>query len=127
MRLVIGGYAQGKLDYVLRRYQLQGDRVWDGVLPEEKNLQTKTVVINHFHHWVKKRIQEGGCPEEEIRTFLKSCKDCIIICDEIGNGIVPMDGMERQYRERVGRILVQLAGEAQEVWRILCGIGQKIK
>ena len=127
MRLVIGGYAQGKLDYVLCKYQLQGFMVWDGTLPKDKELQTKTVVINHFHHWVKKRIQEGGRPEEEILIFLKSCKDCIIICDEIGNGIVPMEAFERQYRERVGRILIQLAGEAQEVWRILCGIGQKIK
>ena len=101
--------------------------MWDGTLPKDKELQTKTVVINHFHHWVKKRIQEGGRPEEEILIFLKSCKDCIIICDEIGNGIVPMEAFERQYRERVGRILIQLAGEAQEVWRILCGIGQKIK
>ncbi len=127
MKLVIGGYAQGKLKYVLGKYQLQESRVWDGSLPENEELQEKLVVINHFHHWVKKRMQEDGCPEEEIWCFLKKCGNCVIISDEIGNGIVPVDPFERQYRECVGRILIQLAACAEEVERVLCGIGLKIK
>ena len=50
-----------------------------------------------------------------------------MICDEIGNGIVPVDGFEREYRERTGKILVALAAGAKEVVRVICGIGQKIK
>ena len=53
--------------------------------------------------------------------------DCIIISDEVGNGIVPADAFEREYRERTGRILVELAGRADEVVRVVCGISQKIK
>ena len=34
MKLVIGGYAQGKLSYVLEKYGLQKDEVWDGILPD---------------------------------------------------------------------------------------------
>lgn len=127
MKLVIGGYAQGKLEYVRGKYHLRESRIWDGVLPEDRELQEKPVVINHFQQWVKKRMEENGCPEEEIRSFLEVCGDCIIISDEIGNGIVPADPMERQYRECVGRILVRLAAQAEEVERILCGIGLKIK
>ena len=133
MRLVIGGYAQGKLEYVLEKYDLQKGAVWDAVLPnkeeelDDSDLQDRTVVIDHFHLWVKERILENGCPEEETMAFLDACRDCIIICDEIGNGIVPMEPFEREYRERVGRILVQLAERAEEVERIICGIAQKIK
>ncbi len=127
MKLVIGGYVQGKLEYVLNKYQLQEDRIWDGVLPKDKKSQKGLVIINHFHQWVKRRIQEGGCPEEEILSFLEDCGDCIIISDEIGNGIVPIEPFERQYRERVGRILIQLAARAEEVERVICGIGWKIK
>ena len=47
--------------------------------------------------------------------------------DEVGNGIVPIDFLEREYRERTGRILVKLANQADEVVRVICGIGQKIK
>ena len=51
----------------------------------------------------------------------------MIISDEIGNGIVPVDAFERDYRERTGRMLITLASQADEVVRVICGIGQKIK
>ena len=127
MKLIIGGTAQGKLEYVLLKYDVQKNRVWDGVLPDDMELNGNIVIINHFHQWVKSRMVSGGCPEDEIMSFLDCNEDCIIICDEIGNGIVPIDPFEREYRERTGRILVQLAMRAEEVERIICGIGQKIK
>ena len=133
MRLVIGGYAQGTLEYVLEKYSLQKSVVCDAVMPDPEVepddlvLQDKTVVIDHFHLWVKERILTGGCPEEETMAFLDVCRDCIIICDEVGNGIVPMELFEREYRERVGRLLIRLAEQAEEVERVICGIGQKIK
>ena len=127
MKLVIGGTAQGKLEYILLKYDAQKNMVWDGVLPNDRKLNKNIVIINHFHQWVKSRMVSGGCPEDEIMSFLDCNEDCIIICDEIGNGIVPIDPFERGYRERTGRILVQLAMRAEEVERIICGIGQKIK
>ena len=127
MKLIIGGYAQGKLDYVLSKYHLTENAVWDGALPRNAALQDKPIIVNHFHQWVKQRILDGGCPEEEMISFLDDYENCIIICDEIGNGIVLIDKFEREYRERVGRILIELAKRAEEVERVLCGIGQKIK
>ena len=53
--------------------------------------------------------------------------DCIIISDEIGNGIVPMEHEEREYRELTGRLLCELANKADRVERIVCGIGERIK
>lgn len=127
MRLVIGGYAQGKLEYVLEKYHLRADMVWDSSLPADEEKQAGTVVVDHLHSWVKKRILNGGCPEEEIRSFAERCNDCVVISDEIGNGIVPVDPVEREYRERMGRILIQLADMAEGVERVICGIGQTIK
>lgn len=127
MKLIIGGTAQGKLEYVLLKHDVQKNMVWDSVLPNDMKLNGNIVIINHFHQWVKSRMISGGCPEHEIMSFLNCNEDCIIICDEIGNGIVPIDPFEREYRERMGRILVQLAKRAEEVERIICGIGQKIK
>lgn len=127
MKLIIGGFAQGKLNYALTKYHLQESAVWDGILPDNVLLRDKQIIVNHFHQWVKTRILDGGCPEEEIISFLDDYENCIIICDEIGNGIVPLDKFEREYRERVGRILIQIAQRAEGVERVLCGIGQKIK
>ena len=126
MKLVIGGYSQGKLGVVLSNYKEDEVEIFDGLLPDEEQL-TKTVIINHFHNWVRNRLLQEKKPEAEIEAYLKKYPQTISISDEIGNGIVPVDAFEREYRERTGRILVNLAKQADEVVRVICGIGQKIK
>lgn len=132
MKLIIGGYSQGKLNYVLQKWGAENVLVLEGSLPDEiqwkeAGEQGKQLVINRFHCWIRERISQGGNPEEEIIDFLEKNPGSIIISDEIGNGIVPIAAFEREYRERTGRILVKLAGQADEVVRVICGIGQKIK
>ena len=133
MKLIIGGYAQGKLNYTVTKYNVAEDHIFDSVLPANEELEkinpdgSAVLIVTSLHKWIRKRIKEGGRPEEEISSFVKKNANAIIICDEIGNGIVPMDPFERVYRERCGRILVKLATEAEEVERVVCGIAQKIK
>ena len=133
MKLIIGGYAQGKLDYAKKKFSVEDKYVFECTLPTKEESEelnpdgNKEIVVSSLHKWIRKRIKEGGRPEEEISAFVKKNKNAIIICDEIGNGIVPMDPFERVYRERTGRILVNLAAEALEVERVVCGIPQKIK
>ena len=85
------------------------------------------MIVNHLHRYIREQLRQGTDPEAMIENFGKEHPDCILICDEIGNGIVPMEAEERIYRERTGRILEQLAAQADEVVRVVCGIGQKIK
>jgi len=133
MKLVIGGYAQGKLEYVKKKYNAKEDFIFDCALPTKEEIEIinpgkdDLLVISSLHKWIRKRIKEGGRPEEEIASFVKKNPGTIIISDEIGNGIVPMDPFERVYRERTGRILCDLAANAEEVERVICGIPQKIK
>ncbi|MBQ6993784.1 MAG: bifunctional adenosylcobinamide kinase/adenosylcobinamide-phosphate guanylyltransferase [Lachnospiraceae bacterium] len=126
MRLVIGGYAQGKFSYVMERYGIQEAVVLDGTM-EMTTMSQKNVIINHFHKWVKGCLEKGRNPEPMLEEFLKKNPNCIIISDEVGNGIVPMEPFEREYRERLGRCLIELAKKAESVERVICGIGQKIK
>lgn len=51
----------------------------------------------------------------------------VVICTEVGCGIVPIDASERAFRERAGRLAVALADRASCVVRIVCGIPQPIK
>ena len=89
MRLVIGGYGQGKLGFVLRSLDGRDYGVWDGKLPGDEELWGhgespengkpsedgepggRFIIVNHFHRWVKRRLTDGGCPEEEIGDFLE--------------------------------------------------------
>lgn len=132
MKLVIGGRAQGKLNYVLQHMTDENYQIYDGVFPDEGELFNLTkknewLIVNRFHKWVNKELKENRNPEEELEAFLKKGVRFVVISDEIGNGIVPVDAFERDYRERTGRMLITLASQADEVVRVICGIGQKIK
>ena len=134
MKLIIGGRAQGKLNYVLQNMTDENYQIYDGVFPDEGELfnltrKNECLIVNHFHKWVNKELKENRNPEEKLKAFLERATDinCVIISDEIGNGIVPVDAFEREYRERTGRMLIKLAEPADEVVRVICGIGQKIK
>ena len=72
-------------------------------------------------------LQENQDAESEVIRYIEENPDCILICDEIGNGIVPVDAFERMYREQVGRILIEVAKRADRVERVICGLGQRIK
>ena len=128
MELYIGGYAQGKLKYVMQMHSREEMEVIDGnTVCAFDNPTDKRVVFNHFHSLIKKLLEQGEKPEQELELFLKEHQNCIIISDEVGNGIVPMEQKERDYRERLGRILIILAAKAERVERVICGIGQRIK
>ena len=76
-------------------------------------------------------MTEDGQSEEEILSFadsvVKENPHVIITMDEVGYGIVPMDALERRYRENAGRAGQLLASMADEVYRVVAGIGQRIK
>lgn len=127
MKLVIGGYAQGKLNYVKLKYHIDEKDIFDGELPKNENTAKRFIVVNRLHRWVRECILSGKNPEEEIRRASEAYPDCIWISDEIGNGIVPEEAFEREYRERMGRILTELAKNAERVERVICGLGQRIK
>ena len=127
MKLYIGGYAQGKLNYILKQTNISPDRVFDAAMAADDIIPEDTRILNRFHAWVRRCLLEGRNPEKETASMIFRNPQIIIISDEVGNGIVPMDAFEREYRERLGRILCDLAEKAERVERILCGIGQRIK
>lgn len=136
MRLVIGGYAQGKLHYVLKKYDLPQTCVqeaenclspMDAAAGSAAEKADGILIVNHLHRWTRRELEAGREPEQELEAFLRMFPDCILICDEIGSGIVPMDAKEREWRERTGRIMTRLAQDAESVERVVCGIGQILK
>ena len=51
----------------------------------------------------------------------------VIICNEVGSGVVPMEKKQRAAREETGRICTRLAAEAETVVRMVCGIPMVLK
>jgi len=116
MKLVVGGYGQDKRGYVERTFP--GATIWDA-----------------FHLFVKEQLA-AGVTAEDIRQQVAERvagaqasvdPELVIIADELGCGIVPMDTADRKWRETTGRLLCFVAEQADEVYRLVCGIPQRLK
>ncbi len=84
-------------------------------------------IIDHFHQAVRKMMEQGLEVETFINQLLEDNPELIIVMDEIGCGIVPIDAADRKYRDIVGQAGQLLAGRAAQVHRVVCGIGMRIK
>ncbi len=83
---------------------------------EQKGLERQT--LNDRARWLA---------EEIPARILKEGRQRIIITDEIGCGVVPVDAFQREYRELAGRIACRIAADATAVWQVTAGIGRCIK
>jgi adenosyl cobinamide kinase/adenosyl cobinamide phosphate guanylyltransferase len=54
-------------------------------------------------------------------------KKTLVLCCEVGSGVVPLDAKDRAYREAVGRLCCALAEEADAVVRVVAGIPMLLK
>lgn len=51
----------------------------------------------------------------------------VVVCQEVGCGVVPLDRTDRDRREAVGRLCCRLAAQAEAVYRVNCGIAMRLK
>lgn len=126
MRLIIGGYKQGKLDYLLSETGLPEILVEHGA-ECDLNGELHGKVLNHLHLLIRRLMEQGNDPEKAIEKIVDEHSDIILICDEIGCGIVPVEPFEREWREMTGRICCALAQRAERVDRVYCGIATTLK
>lgn len=126
MIFVVGGSYNNKLNFVLEKYKLKHEDVYNGEM--DTPYKGERIVYN-FHEIVKRMLREKKYNDEIlqfVKTLLKR-EDLIIISDEVGYGIVPISKEDRYFREMNGRISCYIAKEAREVYRVMYGIGKKIK
>lgn len=129
MVLVTGGAFAGKLEYCQREFHIPGSEIADGADCKIEDLTSKPLV-NHFHLLIRRMTENGMNITDitnKIELVLEKNPDIIIIADELGCGIVPMEKKNRIYREMTGRVCCVLAKEAKTVHRVTCGIGMIIK
>lgn len=159
MRLIIGGQAQGKLDYAMRQYGIDREEVVSGDRCSAEELR-EAVCIDRLQDYILRQVKErvsgsketegsegtgwnpsaeepgdpempglnpAGEPEDFLYLLPPLREDAVVICNEVGLGIVPVDPVERMYREVTGRICCRLAARAVSVERVQCGIPMRIK
>ena len=116
MILVIGPCASGKRTYV--RSLGYGD---EDMAPAQ--LDQRPVVYD-LQDLVSRTLEEG----KGIETLVEPLLDKeVVICNEVGSGVIPADGALTRAREQTGRICILLAQQAQRVVRMVCGIPTELK
>lgn len=134
--LVLGGAFQGKGDFVQQEYHIKKQDMINSleslkscILSEENR---NPMVINGFHAIIGEAVKKqedmsffNHWIAQEHGSFVTG--NWIIISDEIGCGIVPVEKEERQIREETGRLLCRISSQADKVFRIMCGIPTQIK
>ena len=117
MELIFGGAYQGKTQYAAKKYAFSELDIYtcDGL-----RLDPGARCIRHLERFAKACTEAGLDAREEFDR--QAPKAVCLIADDISCGIVPVDYLERTWREQAGRLLSHLAGQAETVTRIFCGL-----
>lgn len=152
--LIIGGSDQGKLALGSQQFKKStgktptisdaGEKAQDisdkNVLEEQLSSLLCNDIIDHLHLFL--RQLSNNCNQSEFDEIIESWlvslhskhngrssshEIQIIIIDDIGSGVVPLELADRLWRERCGRLYCRLSEEAVYVQRVWAGIPQTIK
>lgn len=125
MIFIFGGRSQGKLQYARQTF---GEHlsVCDLLNCDIKDAFSADIIIN-IQEAVKSQLLSKQSPSAYFKENLERFEDKILIGNEIGCGIVPIDEFEREWRDETGWIYQFLSAKAKRVDRVWAGIGQSLK
>ena len=84
--------------------------------------------IADLHLTLRAVLDAGGDAQSYARRLLAENPDAVLTCDEIGSGIVPLDPVERRWREETGRALgILCADPGVRLTRVWYGLPEVLK
>ena len=123
MIFVFGGAYQGKTDYALQEFGAK--TVCD--ISETGEPDFSKDIVTGIEGFVSRCVEQGEEPTEYFAPRRSQWEDIILIVTDVSQGVVPIDSRVRAAREANGRLMIYLAKEADQVHRVFCGIGKRIK
>lgn len=125
MILIFGGAYQGKLEYAKKHWNFSDDDVF--FCEENLTIDLSKKVICGLEKFVYACVCKGVETKDVLAEYDVPLDDKILIADDISQGVVPIEPDRRAWRESVGRTLLWLGKNADEVHRVFCGLGQRLK
>ena len=122
MKLIVGGAGNGKLAYVLESTGFS-----EAEVARDFESAGAMAIFYGVQSAIKAALEQGADPNLLMDSVLEQNPGVIVICDEVGSGVVPAVPEERRYREAVGRFCCRAARVADEVERVICGIPTVLK
>ena len=124
MIFITGGTAQGKCSFAsgklgMTHFSDGGNDSYEALCSAE--------VITDYHKLVRRLMNDGSDPVAFTNKLCSEGRQAVIIMDEVGCGIVPIEKHERLWRENCGRCGCIIAEKADAVIRMVCGIPTLLK
>ena len=126
MILITGGSYQGRLDYARERFGLTDGDVFVCTEQTEAPALDRRCIA-YIDRFALNRVRAGADPCAFFRKNASRLADRILIATDVSCGVVPVDAVLRAWREACGRMNNALAAQADEVWRLFCGLPQRLK
>lgn len=126
MIMITGGAFSGKKDYAKKRFGFSDEEILNG---ENCSLEAvfSAKCIADFQLIVKRLLEENADVQAFTERLCKENPNAVVIINEIGAGIIPLEKSDRIWREETGRSGCLIARNSSEVIRLACGIPTTIK
>ena len=126
MELIIGGAYQGKCEFAKNKYGFRDADIID-CAGQDDVIDFGAPCVCSLEEYVWHAVGEDKDAVSELKSHREEWRNTVFICTDISSGVVPMGAKNRLWREEVGKLCSYLAGEADAVYRVFCGIGVRIK
>lgn len=113
MILITGPAHSGKREYAKQLGYNDEDMSFDAFCDKKVMFGVEKIIFD-----------DPSAASELLPALLK--KE-VVICCEVGSGIIPASKHDRVAREAMGRLSISLAKNAAKVIRVMCGIPTVIK
>lgn len=147
MDIIIGGYYQGKRETAKTLFDIWDEDILVVDIPSKssKNQSDSENKLEILLKEIEKNIIDKKCvyqienlvkifvlldkTEKDMNRYLKNInlKNKVIISTDISQGVVPMDRIDRLWREWTGRLMINLSKETDSLHRVFCGYSVRIK
>ncbi|WP_024614750.1 bifunctional adenosylcobinamide kinase/adenosylcobinamide-phosphate guanylyltransferase [Clostridium sp. Ade.TY] len=122
--LILGGAFNGKLNYIKEKYGLDNNDIY---YCNSDKLELDKKVISGFHIFVREMLLNNKDIIKYVEENKCILKEKIIISDDINSGIIPIEKVDRIWRDTNGKVLQILSSENKKVIRIFFGLEMVLK
>ena len=126
MIMITGGAFSGKKDYAKKRFGFSDEEILNGENCSLEAVFSAKCIVD-YQLIVKRLLEENADVQAFTERLCKENPSTVVIINEIGAGIVPLEKNDRIWREETGRSGCFIARNSDEVIRLTCGIPTTIK
>ena len=94
-------------------------------------LKGRAILVDCLTLWLTNLMMANADIARECKALVECTKNLpvpvVFVSNEVGQGIVPIDKMSRDFRDYSGRLHQMMAATCNEVWFVTAGLQQKLK